>query len=83
MQAGSIIKQIHQVMDNLVRTFELEKNCILGLPMEGHPSGRSIFYLIYIPYDQQKITWPTSFGRDIIVPIENVSNWSLIYQLKK
>ena len=51
--------------------------------MEDNPSGRRLFCLFYIPYNQQKSPGQLVFGQDMIAPIDHVANWSLISKRKQ
>ena len=83
-QYNSIIEIIHQALENLIRTFDMEKNYV----DEDDPWKRILaaeaFY-IHSTFHTTKKKSPRQLvlGRYMIVPIDHIANWRLIYQLKQ
>ena len=84
-RANSIIKQIHQVLANLVRTFELDKSYVDGdEPWKGIIVAAAFDIRSTFHTTNKKSPDQLAFGRDVIAPIYHVSNWRLVYRrLKK
>src|SRR5687767_7612144 len=83
-QANAVVERIHQVIANMVRTFELETNYLdKDDPWKGVLSAtafavRSIYYTTL-----KKTPGQLVFGRDMIFNIAHVANWELIHQNKQ
>ena len=73
-------KQIHLVLANLVRTFELDKDYVdRDNPREGILAVEAFAIRSTFHTTQKKLPDQLDFGRYMIVPIEHVANWRIIY----
>ena len=82
-QAKEIIEKIHQVLGNLIRTYNLQETYVndadpwmIILTAES-VAVRSMYHSVKV-----KIPGQLVFGREMILPIKHVSNWSYIRQRK-
>ena len=83
-QANYVSKRINQVTTNLIRTFELGKYHVdKDDPRKGILAAEAFPVCSKISHNQKKSPSQLVFGRDMVVPIEHVSNWRLIKQLKQ
>ena len=83
-QANAIVERIHQVIANMVRTFELETNYLdVDNPWKGVLSATA--FAIWSTYHTmlKKTPGQLVFGRDMIFNISYVANWELICQNKQ
>ena len=83
-QANAIVERVHQVIGNIIRTFELESNY---LDEDDHWKGilsatafavRSTFHT-----SLQSTPGELVFGRDMIFNIQHTANWEYIKQRKQ
>jgi transposase InsO family protein len=83
-QANSIVERVHQVIGNIIRTFELEHNYLdEDDPWKGILSAtafaiRSTFHTSLKSHPGQLV-----FGRDMIFNIQHIANWEYIKQRKQ
>ncbi len=83
-QANAIVERVHQVIGNIIRTFELENNYLDDEdPWKGVLSAtafavRSTFHTTLRQSPGQLV-----FGRDMIFNIKHVANWEYIRQRKQ
>jgi hypothetical protein len=86
-QANAIVKRVHQVIGNIIRTFELELRLESNYLDEDDPwkvtlsatafAVRSTFHT-----SLQSTPGQLVFGRDMIFNIQHISNWEFIKQRK-
>ena len=83
-QANSIIERVHQVLGNLMRTFELEKNYLdeddpwAGLLAAAAFAIRSTYHTTLKATPGQLV-----YGRDMVLNMKHVANWDAITQAKR
>ncbi len=83
-QANAIVERIHQVIANMVRTFELETNYLdVDNPWKGILSTavfavRSMYHTML-----RKTPGQLVFGRDMIFNTTHIANWEVIRQNKQ
>jgi hypothetical protein len=83
-QANAIVERVHQVIGNMIRTFELESNYLDEEdPWKGILSAtafavRSTFHTTLHSSPGQLV-----FGRDMIFNIQHTANWEYIKQRKQ
>jgi transposase InsO family protein len=83
-QANAIVERVHQVIGNIIRTFELEKNYMDEAdPWKGVLSAtafavRSTFHTTLKNTPGQLV-----FGRDMILNIKHEANWEFIRERKQ
>ena len=83
-QANAIVERVHQVIGNIIRTFELENNYLDDEdPWKGVLSAtafavRSTFHTTLRQSPGQLV-----FGRDMIFNIKHVANWEYIRKRKQ
>ena len=83
-QANAIVERVHQVIGNIIRTFELEDNYLdKEDPWKGILSAtafavRSTFHTTLHNSPGQLV-----FGRDMIFNIKHTANWEYIRQRKQ
>ena len=83
-QANAIVERVHQVIGNIIRTFELENNYLDETdPWKGILSAtafavRSTFHTTLKQSPGQLI-----FGRDMMLNIKHEANWEFIRQRKQ
>ena len=83
-QVNYIIERIHQLLDNLISNFELDKNYVNGdYTWRGILAAAAFAVRSTFHTTNKKSTGQILFGWDIIAPIEHVANWRLIYQRKQ
>ena len=83
-QANYITKRIHHILAKLNRTFDLEKNYVVeDDPRKGILAAAAFTIHSILRTTNKKSPGQVLFGQDMIVPIEYVANWILIYQSKK
>ena len=84
LQANYISKRIHQVLANLVRRFELDNNYVdEDDPWKGILVTSAFNILCSFHTTNKKPPVQLVFGIDMILPIEHLSNWRLLYQRKQ
>ena len=57
--------------------------CRLRGPKYGNPGGSSFHNTTYVPQDEKKCASKLVFGRDIIIPINHISDWRYIHHRKQ
>ena len=83
-QANAICERVHQVIGNIIRTFELENNYLDEEdPWKGILSAtafavRSTFHTTLQQTHRQLV-----FGRDMIFNVKHTANWEYIKQRKQ
>jgi transposase InsO family protein len=83
-QANSIVERVHQVIGNIIRTFELESNYLdeedpwKGILSATAFAGRSTFHTTLRNTPGQLV-----FGRDMIFNIKHEANWEFIRKRKQ
>ena len=83
-QANAIIERVHQVIGNIIRTFELQDNYLEEEnPWKGILSAtafavRSTYHTTLKQFPGQIV-----FGRDMIFNIEHIANWEYIRASKQ
>ena len=83
-QANAILERIHQVIGNLVRTFDLEE-CDMDTddPWSGILSAAAFAVRSTYHTTLQATPGQLVFGRDMIFNIEHVANWQSIKDRKQ
>jgi hypothetical protein len=83
-QANAIVERIHQVIANMVRTFELETNYLdVDDPWKGILSATAFAVRSTYHTTLKKTPGQLVFGRDMIFNIQHVANWEYIRQNKQ
>jgi hypothetical protein len=83
-QANAIVERVHQVLGNIIRTFELEDHYLdqddpwAGLFAATAFAVRSTYHTTL-----QKTPGQLVFGRDMIFNIQHTANWEYIRQRKQ
>lgn len=83
-QANAIVERVHQVIGNIIRTFELETNYLdekdpwKGILTATAFAVRSTFHTTLKSTPGQLV-----FGRDMILNIKHTANWEFIRQRKQ
>ena len=83
-QANAIVERIHQVIANMIRTFELETNYLdKDDPWKGILSATAFAVRSTYHTTLKKTPGQLVFGRDMIFNIKHVANWEYIRQNKQ
>ena len=83
-QASAIVERIHQVIGNIIRTFELEDNYLdEDDPWKGILSATAFAVRSTYHTTLQKSPGQLVFGRDMILNIQHQANWEFIKQRKQ
>jgi transposase InsO family protein/exonuclease VII small subunit len=83
-QANAIVERIHQVIGNMVRTFELENNYLdEDDPWKGILSATAFAIRSTYHTTLQHTPGQLVFGRDMIFNIKHAANWEYIKQRKQ
>jgi transposase InsO family protein len=83
-QANAIVERIHQVIANMIRTFELETNYLdQDDPWKGILSATAFAVRSTYHTTLKKTPGQLVFGRDMIFNIKHVANWEYIRQNKQ
>ena len=83
-QANAIVERVHQVIGNMIRTFELEKNYLDEEdPWKGVLSATAFAVRSTYHTTLQKSPGQLVFGRDMIFNITHKANWDYICQCKQ
>src|SRR5688500_15805739 len=83
-QANGIVERIHQVIANMVRTYELETNYLdEDNPWKGILSATAFAVRSTYHTTLKKMPGQLVFGRDMIFNIQHVANWEFIRQNKQ
>ena len=81
-QANAIVERIHQVIANMIRTFELETNYLNQDDPWKEILSATAFAVRYKAYTLKKTPGQLVFGKDMIFNIKHVANWEYIRQNK-
>jgi len=80
-QANAIVERVHQVIGNIIRTFELESNYLdEDDPWKGILSATAFAVRSTFHTSLQSTPGQLVFGRDMIFNIQHIANWELIKQ---
>ena len=83
-QANAIVERIHQVLANMVRTFELEKKYLnKDDTWKGILSAVAFAVRSTIHTTSQKTPAQLVFDRDMILNIKHMANWEFIRKRKQ
>ena len=83
-QANAIVERIHQVIANMIRTFELENNYLdEDDPWKGILSATAFAVRSTFHTTLRKSPGQLVYGRDMILNIKHVANWELIRKRKQ
>jgi Integrase zinc binding domain/RNase H-like domain found in reverse transcriptase len=83
-QANAIVERVHQVIGNIIRTFELENNYLdeddpwMGILSATAFAVRSTFHTTLRSTPGQLV-----FGRDMILNVKHEANWEYIRERKQ
>jgi transposase InsO family protein len=78
-QANAIVERIHQVIGNIIRTFELQTNYLDEEdPWKGILSATAFAVRATYHTTLQKTPGQLVFGRDMIFNIQHTANWEFI-----
>ena len=83
-QANAIVERVHQVLGNMVRTFDLENNYLdEDNPFKGILSAAAFAIRSTYHTTLQKSPGQLVFGRDMIFNVQHQANWEYIKQRKQ
>jgi len=83
-QANAIVERIHQVIGNIIRTFELETNYMdEDNPWKGILSATAFAVRSTFHTTLQSTPGQLVFGRDMIFNIQHTANWEYIKNRKQ
>jgi transposase InsO family protein len=83
-QANAIVERVHQVIGNIIRTFELEYNYLDEEdPWKGILSATAFAVRSTFHTTLQNSPGQLVFGRDMIFNIQHTANWEYIKQRKQ
>ena len=83
-QANSIIERVHQVIGNMIRTFELEDNYLDETdPWKGILTATAFAVRSTLHTTLKKTPGQLVFGRDMILNIQHEANWKYIRDRKQ
>ena len=83
-QANAIVERVHQVIGNIIRTFELETNYLDEEdPWKGILSATAFAVRSTFHTTLQQSPGQLVFGRDMIFNIKHTANWDIIRQRKQ
>ena len=83
-QANAIVERVHQVIGNIIRTFELEKNYLDEKdPWKGILSATAFAVRSTFHTTLQNTPGQLVFGRDMILNIKHEANWEYIRHRKQ
>jgi transposase InsO family protein len=83
-QANAIVERVHQVIGNIIRTFELEDNYLDDDdPWKGILSATAFAVRSTFHTTLQSTPGQLVFGRDMIFNIKHTANWEYIKQRKQ
>ena len=83
-QANSIVERIHQVIGNMIRTFELENNYLDEEdPWRGIISATAFAIRSTVHTTSKKTPGQLTFGRDMIFNLQHKADWEDIKQRKQ
>ena len=83
-QANAIVERVHQVISNIIRTFELENNYLdEDDPWKGILSATAFAIRSTLHTTSRMTPGQLVFGRDMIFNIQHKANWDYIKQRKQ
>ena len=83
-QANAIVERIHQVLGNIIRTFELQENYLdEENPWKGILSAAAFAVRSTYHTTLQKTPGQLVFGRDMIFNVKHTANWEYIKARKQ
>jgi transposase InsO family protein len=83
-QANAIVERIHQVIGNIIRTFDLENNYLDEKdPFKGVLAATAFAVRSTYHTTLKKMPGQLVFGRDMIFNIQHVANWEFIRKNKQ
>ena len=83
-QANAVIERVHQVIGNIIRTFELQENYLdESNPWKGILSATAFAIRSTYHTTLKKSPGQLVFGRDMIFNIEHIANWEYIRASKQ
>ena len=83
-QANAIVECIHQVIANIVQTFELKNNYLdIEDPWKGVLSATAFAMRSMYHTTLKKTPGQLVFGQDMVFPIKHVVNWEYIWNNKQ
>jgi transposase InsO family protein len=83
-QANAIVERVHQVIGNIIRTFELENNYLdEDDPWKGILSATAFAIRSTFHTSLKSTPGQLVFGRDMIFNIQHIANWEYIKQRKQ
>ena len=83
-QANAIVERVHQVIGNIIRTFELESNYLDDdNPWKGILSATAFAVRSTFHTTLQNTPGQLVFGRDMILNIKHEANWEFIRDRKQ
>jgi len=83
-QANAIVERVHQVIANMIRTFELENNYLdMDDSWKGILSATAFAVRSTYHTTLKKTPGQLVFGRDMILNIQHIANWEYIRQNKQ
>ena len=83
-QANAIVERVHQVIGNIIRTFELEENYLDEEdPWKGILSATAFAVRSTFHTTLQNSPGQLVFGRDMILNIKHTANWEYIKKRKQ
>jgi hypothetical protein len=83
-QANAIVERVHQVIGNIIRTFELKSNYLdEDDPWKGILSATDFAVRSTFHTSLQSTPGQLVFGRDMIFNIQHIANWEFTKQRKQ
>jgi hypothetical protein len=83
-KANAIVERVHQVIGNIIRTFELERNYLdEDVPWKVILSVTVFAIRSIFPTSLQSIPGQLVFGRDMIFNIQHIAIWECIKKRKQ
>jgi transposase InsO family protein len=83
-QANAIVERVHQVICNIIRTFELQDNYLDEEdPWKGILSATAFAVRATYHATLQKSPGQSVFGRDMIFNVKHTANWEYIRARKQ
>ena len=83
-KANATIDRIHQVLHNIVQIYNLHETCVNDIDPQMEILAAAAF-AVHFRYHRtkEKIMGELFFSRDTSLPINHISNWRYIRQLKQ